>query len=75
MKEQAYLFHVISLFGEERIHLIKLELSACLISLFLSQHFPICIPLKVERALSNDVFEVYLARKKLLDWNVCPQIR
>lgn len=73
MKEQAYLFHIIKLFGEERIHLIKLELSACLISL--SQHFPIHIPLKVERALSNDVFEVYLARKKCLDWNVCLQIR
>lgn len=45
------------------------------LSLFFPQHFPIHIPLKVERALSNDMFEVYLARKKLLDWNVCPQIR
>lgn len=45
------------------------------LSLFLSQDFPIHIPLKVERALSNDMFEVYLARKELLDWNVCPQIR
>lgn len=33
MKEQVYLFPIFNLFGEERIHFIKLELSACLISL------------------------------------------